>query len=281
MHPINFVFDIDDTLAVHFDNKERLKLLTEQIAEAYGNDFLEKNIITALGYPHFIFPGIPALLKYVHNLGHNIFIFSSAVKERNEELVDKLISLVWGNGTTAVRPKIKVFSRNDCLDTYYLEKQDDYQPIFFGNLKKVLTDVVVPKEEMPWTLLIDDDASYMAKNEEYNFVKVECSSFFDILEYDRFYKYAAFFKAFYLAGLFEAIFKRIEQKNCTAVNAAKYLQIDSSKIDFNSKFYYLFTLRNMEYYKAGIKILSAIDPKATIFDSILDRMIMLNQKEKR
>ena len=69
---------------------------------------------------------------------------------------------------------------------------------------------------------------------EYNFVKVECSSFFDILEYDRFYKYAAFFKAFYLAGLFEAIFKRIEQKNCTAVNAAKYLQIDSSKIDFNS-----------------------------------------------
>ena len=41
MHPINFVFDIDDTLVLHFDKKE-WKKQTEEVVELYGEKFLEK-----------------------------------------------------------------------------------------------------------------------------------------------------------------------------------------------------------------------------------------------
>jgi len=172
MHPINFVFDIDDTLVLHFEKSE-WKRETQEIVEVYGEDFLQKHTIWAIDYPHFIFPGIPTLLRWLYGMGHRLAMFSSAVPERNEELADNLTSIVFGDQAQQVRPTIKVFSRNDLFDTYHTKDQNAYQPIFFGNYKKVLSGVVVPQEEMSWSFLIDDDRSYMALHEEFNLIKVE------------------------------------------------------------------------------------------------------------
>ena len=273
MHPINFVFDIDDTLGVHFDEKN-LERATAIIKELYGQEFLEKHLLTAADYPHFIFPGIPELLKYLHDLGHNISIFSSGAKIRNDEFVDKLTILAFGDQAPKIRKEINVFSREDCFCTTYLSNRDDYQPCFHGNYKKILADKVVPASQMPWTLLIDDDSSYMAKNEEYNFIKVAYSYLSCTLTQDDFCSYACIYKAFFLVGLFDAIFKRVEETNCTAVEAAKYIQIDCAKEEFDWHFYYKHTIGDIDLYRKGEAILSDIYSDAKIPPQIMKKMIV-------
>ena len=40
MHPINFVFDVDDTLVLHFEKSEWRKS-TQEIVDLYGEDFFK------------------------------------------------------------------------------------------------------------------------------------------------------------------------------------------------------------------------------------------------
>ena len=270
MHPINFVFDIDDTLVLHFEKSE-WKRETKEIVEVYGEDFLQKHTVWAIDYPNFIFPGIPTLWRWLYGMGHRLAMFSSAVPERNEELADNLTSIVFGDQAQQVRPTIKVFSRKDLFDTYRTGKQDLYQPVFFGNFKKVLSGVVVPKKEMPWSFMIDDDRSYMALHEEFNFIKVETYSWLMPLSARSFQAHAYLYKAFYLAGLFKAIFDKIEKDHVTAVEAAKVIQIDSTNLEFDHWFSYP-TTGDISFYEEGERILSGIDPEVTIPPSIMKRM---------
>ena len=270
MHPINFVFDVDDTLVLHFEKSE-WKRETKEIMKLYGEDFLQKHTVWAIDYPHFIFPGIPTLWRWLYGMGHRLAMFSSAVPERNEELADNLTSIVFGDQAQQVRPTIKVFSRKDLFDTYRTGKQDLYQPVFFGNFKKVLSGVVVPKKEMPWSFMIDDDRSYMALHEEFNFIKVETYSWLMPLSAESFQAHAYLYKAFYLAGLFKAIFDKIEKDHVTAVEAAKVIQIDSTNLEFDHWFSYP-TTGDISFYEEGERILSGIDPEVTIPPSIMKRM---------
>ena len=270
MHPINFVFDVDDTLVLHFEKSE-WKRSTQEIVELYGVDFLQKHTVWAVDYPHFIFPGIPTLWRWLYGMGHHLALFSSAVPERNEELADNLTSIVFGDQAQQVRPTIKVFSRNDLFDTYHTKDQNAYQPIFFGNYKKVLSGVVVPQEEMPWSFLVDDDRSYMALHEEFNLIKVETYNRLAPLSPFNFQAHAYLYKAFYLTGLFKAIFDKIEKDHVTAVEAAKVVQIDSVEEEFDRRFFYP-TVKNVEFYEEGERILSTIDSEATIPPSIMTRM---------
>ena len=271
MHPINFVFDIDDTLALHFDKRE-WEQETKEIVEVYGAEFLERHTAWAIDYPHFIFPGIPTLLRWLHGLGHRLAMFSSGIQERNDEFADNLAPIVFGEQAPEVRPRIRIFSRQHCFDTCRTRNQFEYQPVFFGNYKKVLSGVVVPPEEMPWTFLIDDDRSYMAIKEEYNYIRVETGGWLRPLSTNSFQEHAYLYKAFYLAGLFKAIFDRIETEHVTAVEAAKFIQIDSSGQTFDRLFYYHSTIKNIGYYEEGERILSAIDPVAKIPDKVMRRM---------
>lgn len=271
MHPINFVFDIDDTLALSFYPGE-WDQETREIVEVYGAKFLEKHTAWAIGYPHFVFPGIPTLLRWLHELGHRLAMFSSGIQERNDEFADNLVPIAFGEQATKVRPCIKIFSRQHCFNTYRTRNQFECQPVFFGNYKKVLSGLVVPPEELPWTFLIDDNRGYMAIGEEYNYIRVETGGWLRPLSAKSFQEYAYLYKAFYLAGLFKAIFDRIEAEHVTAIEAAKFIQIDSSRQKFNRLFYYHSTINNIVFYEDGEQILSAIDPAAKIPDKIMQRM---------
>ena len=271
MHPINFVFDIDDTLVLHFDKKE-WKKQTEEIVELYGEEFLEKHTVWAIDYPHYIFPGIPTLWRWLYGQGHRLAMFSSAVQERNEELADNLMPIVFGKEAPKVRPRIKVLSRKDCFDTRLTGHMFDFQPIFSGNYKKVLSGVVVPPEEMPWSFLIDDDRSYMALHEEYNYIRVETGLSLSPLSADSFKDHAYLYKAFYMAGLFKAIFERIEAEHVTAVEAAKFIQIDSSGQPFDVSFFYHSTINDIRFYEEGERILSTVDPEVRIPEKVMRRM---------
>ncbi len=267
MHPVTLVFDLDDTICLHLEQKT-WKRDTKEVVQIYGEEFRNRHMTTALDYPHFIFPGFSALWKWLYAQGHNIVVFSSAVKERNVEFIDRFVELTFGEEAREIRPLIRIFSREDCFDTRYpVRDQSKYQPIFFGNRKKVLADVVVPREELPWTLLIDDDRSYMALGEEYNYIRVETGNSLSIVSgNDQDHRY--FFKAFYLAGLLSQIFAKMEESQLTATEAAKYFQITLVKRDFDVHFFYP-SLENPEYYKTGEQILQAIDPSLVIHSPYL------------
>ncbi len=277
MQPINFVFDIDDTIVVHFDPKD-WEENTKEIVELYGEKFLNKHTVWAVKYPHFVFPGIPTLWKWLYSQGHRIAMFSSAVKERNEELANNMVKLIFQEKAEEVRPQIKVFSRTDCFDTSRLKNYRDFQPVFFGNYKKVLAGVVVPPEELPWSFLIDDDRSYMALHEEYNLIKVVFYTSLTPLSSDSFRNFTYCFKAFYLAGLFQAIFEMIENDHITAVEAAKTIQVDNANMPFDHYFSYP-TTEDYAFFEKGEKILKNIDPEA-IMPPKIHQMINNHEYEK-
>lgn len=265
MHPITFAFDIDDTLGLHFYNEKGWNENIQESVEAFGQEFVDQHRLDICEYPHFIFVGIPELWRWLYDQGHHLCTFSSAIKERNVPFVQGLARLAFGDRAESIIPEIRVFSREDCFDTTQLEwrDRDDYQPVFFGNRKKIMTNLVSPPLDMPWTLLVDDDRSYMALNEEYNIVVVECYPSMQALKPNSFTHFGYYYKAFFMAGLFQTIFDVIQQKNCTAVEAAKFVQFDSIGRTLIYDFYYP-TKMMLDFYRKGEPILSALNPEARI-----------------
>ena len=131
MHPINFVFDIDDTLVLHFEKKE-WKKQTEEIVDLYGTEFLEKHTVWAIDYPHFIFPGIPTLWRWLYGQGHRLAMFSSAVQERNEELADNLMPIVFGEEA----PKVQGLFRHPPDRTYVRFSADLFRQLQESALRR-------------------------------------------------------------------------------------------------------------------------------------------------
>ncbi len=259
----NFVFDLDGAIVIALDYY--IEATEADLKAKFDDDFINRHSVMALDFKHLVYPGYYALFQWLHNKGAKLFFFSSGIKERNTELVDNLMQKAFGENAKNV--DYKVFSRNDCVDTYILEEEDKkkYQSYFFGNYKKKLADIIVPKEELQNTLLIDDDTSYMVKNEEYNFVHVRPTSHYLPYSMGR-DEYCHFHPAYYLAGLFSEIFKIQSEKKITLVEAAKYLQIDSRGLVLSRDFRYDF--QNVELHKKGLEILREIDASLKFYFEI-------------
>ena len=75
-----------------------------------------------------------------------------------------------------------------------------------------------------------------------------------------------------MAGLFKAIFDRIEAEHVNAVEAAKFIQIDSSGQPFDVSFFYHSTINDIRFYEEGERILSTVDPEVRIPEKVMRRM---------
>lgn len=267
----NFVFDIDGALAIAIDLKPVAKE-KNKIAEKFGKEFEEAHCIEAAKYPHHVFPGYYALLRWLHSLEANIFFFSSGLEIRNVEFAEKLMKNAFGDKFSEV--PYKVYSRKHCIDTEDMPKEEGekFQSYFFGNRKKKLAGVVVPEKDLENTLLIDDDNSYMVKGEEYNFVYLKFGGFdylpHNIHDLDILTK---FHKAYYLAGLFNKIFEVQKEKNISLVKAAKYVQIDMEGAELNRNFYYP-GVKRIAYYEKGLEILKQFDPELKFYYEITEHV---------
>ena len=268
--PGNFVFDIDGTIAIVADYQA--EEVEKSVKAKFGDEFFNEHCLTAYGYPHYIFPGYYALFKWLHSIGGKIFFFSSGIEERNVELADKIMKKSFGEAVSEV--EYRVFSRQHCVDTNDLpfnEAREKYQSYFWGKRKKKLSGIVVPETELPNTLLIDDDYSYMIKGEEYNFVYVRYTHMylqsFNTGAYNETDGFSKFHKAYYLAGLFSKMFEVREDKKISLVEAAKYVQIDMEGKELNKDFFYPGTGR-IEYFITGKEILQRFDPALEFYYSI-------------
>lgn len=257
---LNVIFDIDSCMAyaIKYEFKKGIKKVEEQLGKELADDL----IIIAYEYPHCIFPGFYALWEWLHLQGAKIMVFSTGIKERNVELIEKFAKRSFRNIKEEDRPEIKVFSREDTFDTEKFKHEDrhKYQSCWFGNLKKQLSGVVVSEEDLPYSLLVDDDYSYTAVNEERNMIYVSSefhyypeSSYIDDREFQ------AFHKAYYICGLLKKIMAVVDEKKLTPMMAAEYVQATMEGEKIGKEFF--FPGRNrMEYYTEGLKTLQAIDP---------------------
>lgn len=172
-------FDLDGSLETpYFRESDAEKVKAWMAAHPAGNDFDRMHVvIEACGreLPHFFLNGAFELLQWVHDHGFEIVFFSNAVEERNRALCPILMERAF-SGTGKAIPDYRVLSRGDCVDTTRFhddEKRNLYEGPWFGNYKKKLSGCVVPAEDLPNTLMVEDDNSYACKGEERNFV-LEC-----------------------------------------------------------------------------------------------------------
>lgn len=265
------IFDLDGTIATAIGTYDLEKKLAPYI-EDYGVTFIERHTLTAMEYPHLIFPGYYALLRWLHEQGWAIDFFSSGVEQRNRELADKLMQRTFG--TELNRIDYRVFSRQHTLDTQLLDLRSKdgkggkiYQSFFYGQCKKKLADVVVPESEMPHTLLVDDDKSYITAGEEKNIISLHYS-----YEYPRKrhgYQQAKHFEimhnAYYLAGLLEAIIIRADQQQIPLTEAAYQLQITDFGREIDKELYCYPSLAHIDYYHKGLALLQTVEANLTFY----------------
>ena len=162
------VFDLDYVLVSNIDSNYDIDTIRENI----GDD----SIIESCGYCFYLYNGWKELIKYVMELSDNqLIFFSSGARERNEDIIPKMLERVLGRDPTEyVRNNVKIFSRHHTIDTRRMpdEESEKYQPVgMWGNTKKDLT-VAVSAEELKYTVLIDDDENCILLGQEKNLLRI-------------------------------------------------------------------------------------------------------------
>ena len=160
---INFILDIDDTLAKGYsDSKD--KLLDEQPHISW---FIKNGLFIETSHPHIIYPGAVEFLKYLSSIPNSkISFFSAGEAERNKIFVNELCKLA--NVTNIY----KILSRKDLSpSTQYSGKGS----ALFSGYKKDLRKIC--GEDLETTILIDDDTNYAAVGQEKNLLCTPCNSY--------------------------------------------------------------------------------------------------------
>lgn len=272
-----YVFDLDSNVVL----PNRGKLGDDDMKTAkilFDEEDLKIHLITVLKEcQHFVFPGFYALFRWLHDSGHEIHFFSSAVHERNMELVPILMQHAFGKSTASRRMKnIKIMSRQDLMETkretYRLSENPEYagwaymdvrnivDGPFHGEMKKRLRGVVCTAEELPNTLLLEDDRSYMAGGEEYNLVVASPESSCRIGEYfiDR-------NRACFYAGVIHRIESWCAAHQTTLVEGSKHVQFTSQGRVLDRDYFYNLN-QQKEIYEEGFEILKTYDHKLRLHD---------------
>lgn len=222
------VLDLDGTLETPYFDKDKAREVRGWMSKhPTGNTFdrmyaevMEEKL------PHFFLNGALELLRWIHDHGFRIVFFSNAVKERNKELCPILMERAFAGKKI---PSYRILSRDDCIDTRHLYGRGErkYDGLWHGNFKKKLAGVVVSKEELPNTLMIEDDASYAARGEEKNFVYgVYGGSANNFIEDPKLSDHNGqdFHLPFYFCGLLKRIVSYADKKGVSLVEAAVQVQ---------------------------------------------------------
>jgi|SRR5579862_4499833 len=166
---INLILDLDDVL-IHNPTS----------GSSEENDFFNKmiySIADSFGYTYTVPAYFSEFMRYV-NTYYNISFFSSGNIKRNKSVINDIWMKVFNENTPN---NIIILSGTD---TIYAEDNDDIQPIikykgekkpimWFGNKKKDITKI----GELHNTILVDDDRSWILKDQVKNFLYVNGSSF--------------------------------------------------------------------------------------------------------
>ena len=174
--PIKIVFDLDYVLVSNICLVDSKPHDFDKILQNVGED----SVIESCGYYFYLYNGWKELIKYVMELSDNdLIFFSSGTRERNEDIIPKMLERVLERDPTEyMRNNVKIFSREHTIDTTemsYAEKEKFQPKGMWGQKKKDLT-VAVGSEKLKYTLLIDDDETYIVPGQEKNLLRIDGKS---------------------------------------------------------------------------------------------------------
>ena len=174
--PIKVVFDLDYVLVSNICLVDSKPNNFDKILQNVGED----SVIESCGYYFYLYNGWKELIKYVMELSDNdLIFFSSGAKERNEDIIPKMLERVLERDPTEyMRNNVKIFSREHTIDTTEMSyaEIEKFQPKgMWGQKKKDLT-VAVGSEKLKYTLLIDDDETYIIPGQEKNLLRIDGKS---------------------------------------------------------------------------------------------------------
>lgn len=253
---MNFVFDLDDTVCLAVDDKPEQVL--RSLNQELGAEYMAYHTMYVLGCLHLIYPGFYALFRWLDELGGKLLFFSGGIASRNKDLIAQLIRRALPDRAEALLPTIKILSRHDRIRSDNLpEHLRGFMSICWGNTKKKLADVVVTQEELPDTVLIEDDVSYITGGEEANFIQICADSIFYFSP--DFNNFKSLHKSYYLAGLFNRMLELKRTQGLSLSRAAWALQVQSTGQIFNRDFRYP-TRYDRSYFDEGLAILQRYEP---------------------
>jgi len=274
-HAHSYVFDLDGNVVL--PNQGKIENSDLAIAQKLlDEEDLPLHRITVLGdCEHFVFPGFYALFRWLHAQGHEIHFFSSAIHERNAELVPKLLKNAFGEAhSQELLPRIKIASRPNLFDAEqafrnyqdlpenrgrgYYEMSREFLPPVYGNKKKKMSGVICSPEALPNTLLLEDDRSYMAKGEEYNILVARGS------DYAIGSEFAQLNRACFYAGLIQRIETWCRENDQPLVEGARHWQFTARGLMMEKDFFFA-TYKDRDYYTEGLALLLPFNPKLRLY----------------
>lgn len=269
------VFDIDGVIASAPERGGHEKEVCAYVEGRFGKNFLADHSIEAAGYIHLVYPGIPEFIRWLVRRNVRIHFCSTGVKRRNDELVPKVMNAALKDESDETRARVlkgmRVFSREDLVRQQACNKAHGLvgATVYGGEHHKILCPYIVNYDNLPNTLLIDDDVSYMAFGEEYNFVGGKYYGYFyrpdgrenaerrreDFIELCR---------GFLFAGVVSEIFKLSDsRKFCSLTEASKIVQYGDGPEAYvpEDRTFFQNTYQEPAFYKAGLKALKTVNPE--------------------
>jgi hypothetical protein len=277
--PIKVVFDLDYVLVSNICLVDSKPNNFDKILQNVGED----SVIESCGYYFYLYNGWKELIKYVMELSDNdLIFFSSGARERNEDIIPKMLERVLERDPTEyMRNNVKIFSREHTIDTTemsYAEKEKFQPKGMWGQKKKDLT-VAVGSEKLKYTLLIDDDETYIIPGQEKNLLRIDGKSAVynlyncikisqdqkilleNITQYESF---RTFNKLFYAAGVLRDVcdtYSKVDRDLVDIMWEDHGFKVEPKHSGFNyeisSQSYEL--LKRFELYQSGLELLGEIN----------------------
>ena len=271
------VFDIDGVIACapgRYGRRREDEVLKKVVAR-FGEDFVKAHSFIVSGFHHFIYPGVFEFIRWLVRRGIRIHFYSTGAKERNDPLVKMVLERALENEVEhtfeEVSREMTIISRESMEEQHRLnERFGLYESsVYGGNHHKVLCPYLVDYRALPDTLLIDDDTSYMAHGEEYNFVggryyecfyegdsaKPEECTVEDFIELCR---------TFLFAGVVGRILNLADDSGYMSLTeASKHVQYGMGDDGYQPEdcTYFENTFYDLSFYEDGLKILREVNPQ--------------------
>lgn len=268
---LKLVFDIDGVIAAHDLGNDMMRLYA-----------LRKNLLfTAKDAEHAFLPGVQELMKYLFEQDDvEVHFFSSGDRERNNELVEKLlISSLGAEKYRTVAGKIIIKSKEDLIprDNVEVDSGNDSKiELAFGNKKKDLR-LFSKGEELDRTLIIEDDPSYVSFGQHKKAIIVPGGSFYytytgsEDEEYwfmkDKFEKFnTVFFQAGIISKVIQTFKANLSIQSC--LHAEQFKTVTHGSNPFFGKEVlnrnYSLKARN-GIYELGLEVLKTVNSSLEFF----------------
>lgn len=193
--------------------------------------------------------------------------------------MEELYAVIFGRGV--MKDPVAIYSDDDLSYVYIGEKEDDVEHCWKLGIghqhhyyKKDLSKIV---DDLSWTIIIEDDESFIYKGQERNLLKVPRveGEFDDAYRYRESYSSAQFIEKmldfrylnniFYATGLLFSALEIVQKENKTLADVLFQLQFKEIENKYTSKWNWLFM--ELNYYEKGLKKLQEINPRLQFLTS--------------